>query len=431
MAKKIGGASSHHPAYPTVLREGLFSRIFGGGFYLLIGLALTAAGGLFVLNLVVGWPLRHGHFPPWLGIAGIAMAFGGVWFLYIFYEMALVSLVLTAEALERRSLFGSRVVPRAEIAGYHLRYRYRLPDRLIVEPKDSNQKPLTANSVDSDRLRSWFGDLPDLDLLDAEADEEKLMQDPRLGSTREARARALRQLRSFTTIWAVVGLGVCFWAAIFPHPWRLVYAIGALAPVGAFLLAAASRNVVKISALGREGRRLSGAGFFIPSIGVALRILISNPIVSGDIVFPTLAIAAVCAATLLMNDRRLWTLGYGAMIITFSAAWALCLITAGDVLLDRSTGTAVNALVDRKYIESHSRGGDSHDVTLAPWGPMKFGQTIDNRTLYDVVDEGGSICMRTHAGAFGFPWYEVDSLRACDPLAPRPRNEGDPSEIGR
>ena len=202
-----------------------------------------------------------------------------------------------------------------------------------------------------------------------------------------------------------------------------------MSPALAFAGALASRNVVKVVGAATSGARLGLGGLWFPPVGLAVRLIMRDPIVSGNLVAPIACVAIPCVALIFATDRKARSQGLAVMAIiaVFSIAWAFSAVATADVLLDPSAGRAYTVAVSDRHANYGGRGGPTYSVDLAPWGPLTWRQNLEGQTIYDAVRIGQTVCMREHPGLLGLTWFEVEGLRACD----APVGGTDTSEFGR
>ena len=125
---------------------------------------------------------------------------------------------------------------------------------------------------------------------------------------------------------------------------------------------------------------------------------------------PIAAGAFLMTAVLLAVDRGLrhyWLMG--GVVLVFAAFWSWALMAYLDWRLDRTPPREYRTTVtDKHFIPGRH---PDYELTLGAWGDQRAGAVIQvGGRLYEEVEIGGPICLKSGPGALGSPWYRV---RAC------------------
>jgi hypothetical protein len=388
-------------AYPIVLREGWVSMI-RDLLYLPAGLVLAVIAIFCALGSVAG------RSPIWWMILP-AIGFGYLaWHtLKLFVDTALSSTVLTDEAIERRNPFGVRRIIRPQIKGYRLDIASRGPSRVRIELNDPEADPLVMTLFDQDAIAHWFGDVPTLDVQELDASRQAMLQDPRLGGTLEARARAVSQLKMTGLVLVLAPLVLMAWAALSPYPRIIPLVLGSTLPVLA--LALAWLSPARFKAVGpANDARVTLAVLFAGGAASGLVVAFGAGLLSSPLpALPgALAIGLAAAGLAWLRAREGFSLRGGAwVLLLLLPVWGLGLIVGADRLFDRAQPKVYPAPVLAKHIEP-GRRGDHYVLDLGPWALHAQGEQLENRALFRRVREGDSICMVIHPGALGMAWME-------------------------
>lgn len=210
-------------------------------------------------------------------------------------------------------------------------------------------------------------------------------------------------------------LGLCAWAIVFPHPRAVVVMLLLVVPLLAMLL-------YRTEPLARaDGAKITWRqmNLLTPLILCAVAILwlgTQEPLIDRMPAMP----AAVVAGCVLawaggMPNTPAWRIK-GALIMS---AYAFGVICVSNSLFDERRPAAYLARIERT---SHGSGKALYyalDVRPALSGVS--GGLYVSRPFYQRVGRGDTVCVLTHPGALGLPWYEVAPADRCAaPSLPQP-----------
>jgi len=339
-----------------------------------------------------------------LGGAGLVLL-GGV----MAASTAVSKLILRADAIELVGLLRTRQLRRGELAGRR-RQATRGGSILFLVPKAGRAVPLDSGMPRDRLLDAWIDALPDLDLIERKASEAKLLADPAFGSNPQERLARLTRARQFSKVANGMAIALLAWAYLYPHPYALAIALLALLPWCAVLIVMLSRGLIAFDTRRNDARPNVAMLLLLPGIVLGLRAMLDVHVLD---VMPVFVYGFIASLPLVLSA---WMMAPKDSLKPWAFPLTLLLLVAvpygggglllADVELDHQPAQAFPTQVLRKYISTGKHS--SPHLVLAPWGPRVMGEDISvNRAYYAHVDEGASVCMNLHPGAFGMRWYDM------------------------
>jgi hypothetical protein len=318
-------------------------------------------------------------------------------------------IALWPDRIEIRNARRTVEIRRRDIVGYRrinslrLLFWGRVPHRLTYISR------FLRSDAELDR---WIDSLPRYGAMLKLGETHDASSDRSLGPTRAERLARLRSAKIIETTSAMIGLGVAFWAWLYPVPYAWA------------LLAAAAFPWIQLLV-----ERLSGTNrFFGPrrwrmSLAVVffwfsgLFIVCPSPLIISDVyqAEPTRTMAlglvggGVLAAILMRWDVRLRrTCRVVAGTLIGACLYAGGSLYAANVALDGSKPEIVNVEVTGKNVR-HSAHGDRWNLRLGlPRGKRLYRWIAVSKAFYDATSRGQFVCVHRHPGALGVPWMTVD-----------------------
>jgi hypothetical protein len=343
----------------------------------------------------------------------VVMAVGaaaGLWALVVARKRT----TITADAVERATLFGIRRLARDEVVGYRPQpaNRYSSASRLLF-PREHG-RPMRVPDLAEGR-RTWVGTLPDLDATARQAADRALEANPALGRTVEVRRARIAAIRHISTGLLVAGAGLSFACLFWPaEPHTLILAAAAAPLIGAAIALTLSR----LGGRTLDGRRMPvetrwlvqpSVILLLTSVGLAIRIGQLQLIDPWSLAPAAVVVAIPLLAVIGWLDRDLIFDRSFLLPIMFAAAgvaYAAGTIAEVNVALDSSPGRAVATRITEMHVARHRRAPDTYVVTLAPWrGLDRTEETDVPPELYGRLHEGERMCVTQHRGALGFGWF--------------------------
>lgn len=322
--------------------------------------------------------------------------------------------VLTSDAIERRTLFGTRRLERRDLVGLR-RQRGRGGSTYYLVPREG--RPIRLPYWDG-AYRAWAGELPDADVVANQRVTQALEADLRMGATPDARRARVKAVRMAAA--AVYAVEILLVAGIFLGGGRAAALAAGILPFAAAVVVAAARLLPARGELVAQEGALNTGGLMpvMPLFAIAGAGLMAGVMRGHVQAFGLIAWGFVAGVALF--GLALWLDGAGLVRRTrFGwAVWSFLFLLVGvgmigqaDMALDQGHTGHDRTTVISKHVEHGRRGATHHKLELAPWGAhtVAYEEEVE-RDLYNAAQPGTRLCVTEHAGALSIPWYE---LAAC------------------
>jgi hypothetical protein len=342
---------------------------------------------------------------------GLAFSMGGV---YMAAATRRSHVLLFEDAIEFVELgYGRRRLRRDEIRGLRI-----IPEqygfiRFVFELRDPREKAYKnyLYCERDDALYAWLDAIPNLDLEDQARAATELLQSPALGSDEAERLHALDVAQSIAR--AITGLSVAatLWAFFYPRPFEAVVLTLAIIPPLALALLLGGRGRYTATEDRNDVRPSLALPLMMPGAALAARAFLIAEVVDWQRMLIWVAIAAVALTALVAAGdraaRRKWYTLLGFLPVL--SCHPLGVLLTANVRFDRSAPEEYQVAVLDKHISSGK--GPNYHLHLAAWGPSPAQKVDVPRSVYESVEEAGTVCARLRRGALGVRWYVV---RGCD-----------------
>lgn len=408
-----GPSSTADSRYPRVYRYTAGKR-----FCLYLFAAILAALGAWLMAVPIRHPSAAG---TWLLLSGAGLVLLGG---FMAASTALSKLILRADAIELVGPLRTRELRLDALAGRR-RQATRGGSILLLVPKTGQAVRLDSGLPRDRLLDAWINALPDLDLLEREASEAKLLADPAFGSNPQERLARLARARGFSKVVNGATVAALAWAYLYPHPYALAIGLLAVLPWCAVLIVMLSRGLIAFDARRNDARPNVAMLLLLPGIVLGLRAMLDVHVLD---LMPVFVYGFIASLPLLLSAwmtapkdaAKPWGFPLTLLLLVALPYGGGGLLLA-DVGLDHQPAQTFPTHVLRKYISTGKHS--SPHLVLAPWGPRVAGEDMSvNRAYYAHVDEGSSVCMSLHPGALGMPWYGLGDCadRPADAATPVP-----------
>jgi hypothetical protein len=404
MLDDYGGGPAGGGEYPQVYRV---TPAWRAGIVLLGGLLLLG-------SLVAAWEIGVNAVEPRNSPQGLML----VYFLAVVASGAAIycidtlvsSIDLKADRLEIHELWRVRRIRRTDIEAQQVLHPQNSPAILVLRLKTPSRRKIKLPIMwkrDS-TWQTWFAGIPDVDVEAAKAFEAAIETNADLGSTPAERHQKLSTARSFARIAIGANTGLILWAFLYPHPYEFILFVLAVLPWVAVWIMARSPGLYTFNAPRGSGRPDLTLLLISPGFVLMVRALHDVQILDWQRLIPWAVLMALC-----LMGSVIWAipavrekLGMVVLTLVLVLAYGFGVTSLGNALLDSTHGSIYPTTVYGKYVTS----GRSRTPTmrLGPWGPRT---TMEDVTVpwdvYRSTNIGGKVCVLSHPGAFGVPWYRI------------------------
>jgi hypothetical protein len=370
-------------------------KIFYGIFALLLG-----AGGVFLL--VAGLKNPDTMLPAVVGglvIAGLAVLIGG---------QLRKKVIISADRIVHTNVLQTREIPAASVKGCRIG-----PKVIVIEADSPNYAKITINNysdfANSADLVNWLKqNFKDLNVADLADERERLLQDTRLGATKEEREAKINNAKWVAIIYSAAGL--IFGFASIPFDQNKTIAILLIVyPLLGIIIMGTSWGLIRFLSDSRKSvRSFIVLGFFGPVIMLCISSGSSYNILQyNNFYFPALGMFLVIAATLYLtgkNEDLSPVAGQVILMLIVAAGYSYGTILKINCLFDDTSPRQINTTIDSKFKEyskgEHyylwlnplTTGGDKKQVEV---GPITYGK----------YNPGDTVVVDLKKGSLNIPWY--------------------------
>ena len=322
-------------------------------------------------------------------------------------ESYLAKLYVYSDRLRFKEVIGEKEIALADIEGFRIRPNR---DGFYLIPKDASRKklPIPSNLERMDELGTWMeSKFKNLDVLDFQAEEEKILTNEELGATPDERQEKLARARRFIRHAKWPSLVIMFWAMTYPWPYELAMACAAIVPMIGVVL------VIKNPGLFRVDEKYGGAypsviNFLLPGFALVARAILDynfDHII--DMWFPSAAVLLILGALLFWKSPEYHAKPQQFLSILFILAIYSCgLVLQGNCLLDTSGEIVHTVHVSAKRADKGRH--TSYYLTVSAWGTrLDKHEVAVRRSTYDVVQVGDSVHVKERTGLLQVHWYYV------------------------
>lgn len=332
-------------------------------------------------------------------------------FVWLFAIVLTFRVTLASDAIETSTWWTSRRLHRDQIEGYRQRDRGSGGKFLELIPAVSHAKmihlPVKFLQPDA-AFFGWFSAIRDLDAADEDSSLAAALNNPAFGATRHQRQNRLAVARKVARALTALAWALAAWSFVWPQPYWLAITSLAALPVIALMLVILSGGLFRIFAMTKIEVGV-GKVFAFPALIISIRVLQDlNMVSEWPLIGASVAAAGASVFATALIDRKAASrpvvLINGALI---GGLYFFGLIGEVNALLDRTPESIVRTQIMKKRV---SEGETTrYYFTLAPWGSQSEPDDARvTRDLYDRLQPGNSVCVTTHGGALGMPWFAVD-----------------------
>jgi hypothetical protein len=406
----IVSPTGHQSSPPRIYRTSPVWTVFG----VLLGTPI-ALGGAAGAWLITAQGIAGHH---WLAAIVLGIVIGAIAVLGAYCALSVLRarLLVFPDRIEIRGLVRTRVLTRDGIVGF----RVDIKDAgFVLVPRDGTLRPekiAATIKLDEAFFDDWPGDLPNLDENDVQQAQAEIASDGRLGATPEERLQALEKGRRLARPINIVALAASLWGFLYPRPYPLVIAILSFLPLLALGLVARAKGILRLDRYRNDPHPHVAAVIIFPPLALAVRSLTDFYVVYWThALWLTIGVGAVmCYAAVRADPAVRARPGGLSAIVAFLLAYGYGAGLQANALLDRSATTTYVATISEKYV---SRGrSTSYSLKLKPWALKQNGSTVTVLpNLFKALEPGDSVIFAVRQGAFGVPWYAVQSYRRRDP----------------
>lgn len=335
---------------------------------------------------------------------------GTLLLLYSLIDVMRARLVIGLDSLSKTYALGTKTLHFSEIKGFRSN-----PDYVFLEPIDPRKKTIRISRYmeSAHLIIGWvIITFQDLDIKEAEQEQEEILSDNTFGINRDAREFRLKEAKRATRYINIAGSTIGLWLLLFPKPY-IPLSLGAVfVPIVALCATYAYRGLIRVDQRDNSAYSSLLAGLTLPTSALLVRALMDWNILEYRGAWVTISMTtAVLSGLFLMGTKefsytKFQHLFAGLVLTAIMFGYVYGGYVIANCLFDQSAPEEFMVQVVDKKIGSGRV--TTYDVVVAPLSPetkpRKLGVT---KRQFDKLTKGDSVALHIREGLFGTPWLYV------------------------
>lgn len=365
---------------------GIFATFLAGAAVALLFLGLRHTGDMAIFSPVI------------IGLMALAALVGG---------QVRKKVIISTDRVVATNILQTKELAIADIKGCRVGTK-----TIVVEPASPSGSKITINNysdfVDSANLKKWFQEnFKDLDATDLAEEQDQLLNDSRLGATKEEREAKITQSKWIG--WSYMAIGIFTGLMCIPFdrkPAIIIFLI--VYPLIGILIMALNKGLIKfISSTRRSVYSFTALGLFTPAFVLCLTGSLGYDIYDFHNAF--LPAIVICLATTVLTyitgfNKDMPAVGQAIGMLLISAVYGFGCVVQVNCLFDKSSPNAVRTSVYDKHKNYNKR--EHYYLTLNPFSPgQDQKETEVSEGTYDKYNVGDNIEVELKKGVLNIPWY--------------------------
>lgn len=316
--------------------------------------------------------------------------------------------IISADRVVATNVLQTKELATADIKGCRIGAK-----TITIESVSPSGPKITINNysdfIDNGDLKKWLQDnFKDLDAADLSEEQDELLNDGRLGATKQERETKIT--RSKWVGWSYMAIGMFLGFVCIPfdkNPAVVIFLI--LYPLAGILIMALSKGLIKfISNTRRSVYSFTALGIFMPAFVLCLTGSLGYNVYQYHNAFlPAIVVcmamfALICITGFNKDMPSVGGQATGMMII--SAIYAFGCIIQINCQFDHSAPQTVHTSIFDKHKNYNKR--EHYYLNLNPFSPGQDQKEIEvSSGTYNKYNMGDSIKVELKTGLFHIPWY--------------------------
>jgi hypothetical protein len=313
--------------------------------------------------------------------------------------------VLHTDSIELHGAFTERTLLRQDIGG---RRRGPSGNACLIPNTTRAKRMLIPEYLEWDPAwDEYFASIPDVDAEEAQASLQAVLDDADLAGSRDEKVAALEHARRVAKWFLIVTFAVCLWLWIYPHPYDLAFACGALLPWIAIGLAARNGSLYRLNPSRNDAGADLSAAVLLPGCALTLRAVFDSQVLDvAKQIAVVLGVTAACAVLMIWLVRELRGTGSGLITGVLMIGYAYGVVALANIRLDHGEPEIFEAPVQSAHVSSGK--STNYYLKLGPWGPRKTAEDVEvGEDYYARGSRREIVCVYLYRGALRMRWFEV------------------------
>lgn len=317
--------------------------------------------------------------------------------------------IIKEDRLVSIGVFKTKELRFEEIKGFTVNEQY-----IFVEPNTKEQKRIKISQYIGGyhEILTWLTTkYENLDIKNAQAEEQEILNDENVGWSREIREEKLSNAKKISKIINWLG-GISFaWTLFYPKPYDYAVLSALIIPIIA-LIAVKSSGLIRIDQKNGSAYPSIIYALIFPSMGLMARALFDYDIFDYSNVWLKTALVSVTFIFILLINQKEITFRKKQDFLTISSlimflfAYGFGTVIYLNCNLDKSEPEHFTATIIDKRVSTGKH--TSYYLKLTAWGKQKEVDEVSvSKGLYKRVEIDNEINIYFRNGKFEIPWYIV------------------------
>lgn len=317
--------------------------------------------------------------------------------------------IIKEDRLVSIGVFKTKELRFEEIKGFTVNEQY-----IFVEPNTKEQKRIKISQYIGGyhEILTWLTTkYENLDIKNAQAEEQEILNDENVGWSREIREEKLSNAKKISKIINWLG-GISFaWTLFYPKPYDYAVLSALIIPIIA-LIAVKSSGLIRIDQKNGSAYPSIIYALIFPSMGLMARALFDYDIFDYSNVWLKTTLVSVTFIFILLINQKEITFRKKQDFLTISSlimflfAYGFGTVIYLNCNLDKSEPEHFTATIIDKRVSTGKH--TSYYLKLTAWGKQKEVDEVSvSKGLYKRVEIDNEINIYFRNGKFEIPWYIV------------------------
>ena len=255
----------------------------------------------------------------------------------------------------------------------------------------------------------WLLRLRCLDAEEAEASENKILDDQRFGNTLSERSEALENGLKRTKVLNGISIAASLWALFYPRPYIPLMLVLVALPWVAAEMMRRSNGLIRADELRNDAHPNVALTWIMPACMLALRAVVDYDVLeSAVVVIWCIAITGALSFAIFLGDATIRRKIGSIVFVLFTAAYGYGAAIEINGLRSRPEQMTYLAVVQSKRID-HGKH-ISYELELGPWGPETKENDLEvSKATYTAIQPGDHAVLMVRTGMLGVKWYYLRS----------------------
>ncbi len=318
--------------------------------------------------------------------------------------------IITKDGLVSIGVLKTKELRFEEIKGFIVNEQY-----IFVEPNTKEKKRIKISQYIGGyhEILSWLtAKYENLDFVNAQAEEQEILNDENIGWSREIREEKLSNARKISRIINWLG-GISFaWTLFYPKPYDYAVLSALVIPIIALIAVKLSGGLIRIDQKNGSAYPSTIYAFIFPSLGLMVRSFFDYDIFDYSNVWLKVVLVTVSFLFVLLINQKEFAFKKKQDFLTVSSlvmflfAYGFGAVIYLNCNLDKSEPQHYTATILDKRISTGRH--TSYYLKLTEWGQQnKIDEVSVSKGLYKRIEIDDEINIYFRSGKLDVPWFIV------------------------